>query len=70
MPSDKIKHLGENAHLLEATASLLIFNIEDLSAYHGDQDNISVDTDIELPPHYKTSNNIEYVLKDQIISTR
>lgn len=47
-----IKCLGESAYLLELPSKLRfnpIFNLEDLFAYCGHQDNMSEDIDIQLP---------------------
>ena len=47
-----------------------IFNVQDLYAYHGHQNEASAELDPQLPHHHNPPLEIEYVLDDQLVSTR
>ncbi|RVW78808.1 Transposon Ty3-I Gag-Pol polyprotein [Vitis vinifera] len=72
-PFRVLKRLGENAYLLELPSNLHfspIFNVEDLHIYHGHHNDISEQLDLQLPPTLSPRPEIEYVLDDQLVSTR
>ena len=67
------QELVENAYLLELPSDLhfsLIFNVEDLYIYHGHHNDVSEELDLQLPPTLSPRPEIEYVLDDQLVSTR
>ncbi|KAL6313353.1 hypothetical protein AAG906_001063 [Vitis piasezkii] len=47
-----------------------IFNVEDLYIYHGHHNDVSEELDLQLPPTLSPRLEIEYVLDDQLVSTR
>ncbi|KAL6316891.1 hypothetical protein AAG906_023546 [Vitis piasezkii] len=47
-----------------------IFNVEDLHIYHGHHNDVSEELDLQLPPTLSPRPEIEYVLDDQLVSTR
>ncbi|RVW46193.1 hypothetical protein CK203_086669 [Vitis vinifera] len=47
-----------------------IFNVEDLYIYHGHHNDVSEELDLQLPPTLSPRPEIEYVLDDQLVSTR
>ncbi|RVW25828.1 Transposon Ty3-G Gag-Pol polyprotein [Vitis vinifera] len=47
-----------------------IFNVEDLYIYHGHHNDVSKELDLQLPPTLSPRPEIEYVLDDQLVSTR
>ncbi|RVW54342.1 Transposon Ty3-I Gag-Pol polyprotein [Vitis vinifera] len=72
-PFRVLKRLGENAYLLELPSNLHfspIFNVEDLHIYHGHHNDVSEELDLQLPPTLSPRPEIEYVLDDQLVSTR
>ena len=72
-PFRVLKQLGENAYLLELPSNLHfspIFNVEDLHIYHGHHNDVSEELDLQLPPTLSPRPEIEYVLDDQLVSTR
>ena len=72
-PFRLLKRLGENAYLLELPSNLHfspIFNVEDLCIYHSHHNNVSEELDLQLPPTLSPRLEIEYVLDDQLMSTR
>ena len=72
-PFQVLKRLGENAYLLKFLSNLhfsLIFNVEDLYIYHGHHNDVSEELDLQLPPTLSPRPEIEYVLDDQLVSTR
>ena len=72
-PFRVLKRLGENAYLLELPLNLhfnQIFNVEDLYIYHGYHNDVSEELDLQLPPTLSPRPEIEYVLDDQLVSTR
>ncbi|RVW76445.1 Transposon Tf2-12 polyprotein [Vitis vinifera] len=72
-PFRVLKQLGENAYLLELPSNLHfspIFNVEDLYIYHGHHNDVSEELDLQLPPTLSPRPEIEYVLDDQLVSTR
>ena len=72
-PFRVLKRLGENAYLLEFPSNLHfspIFNVEDLYIYHGHHNDVSEELDLQLPPTLSPHPEIEYVLNDQLVSTR
>ncbi|RVW74852.1 Transposon Ty3-I Gag-Pol polyprotein [Vitis vinifera] len=72
-PFRVLKRLGENAYLLELPSNLHfspIFNVEDLYIYHGHHNDVSEELDLQLPPTLSPRPEIEYVLDDQLVSTR
>ena len=72
-PFRVLKRLGENAYLLELPSNLHfspIFNVEDLYIYHGHHNDVSEELDLQLPPTLSPHLEIEYVLDDQLVSTR
>ena len=67
------EELVENAYLLELPSNLHfspIFNVEDLYIYHGHHNDVSEELDLQLPPTLSPRPEIEYVLDDQLVSTR
>ncbi|RVW83628.1 Transposon Ty3-I Gag-Pol polyprotein [Vitis vinifera] len=72
-PFQVLKRLGENAYLLKLPSNLHfspIFNVEDLYIYHGHHNDVSEELDLQLPPTLSPRPEIEYVLDDQLVSTR
>ena len=72
-PLRVLKWLCENAYLLELPSDLHfspIFNVEDLYIYHGHHNDVSEELDLQLPPTLSPRPKIEYVLDDQLVSTR
>ena len=68
-----LKRLGENAYLLELTSDLHFSpksNVEDFFIYHGHQNEVSGELDLQLPPTLSPCLKIEYVLNDQRVSTQ
>ena len=61
-PFRVLKRLGENAYLLKLPLELHfspIFNMEDLYAYHGHQNEASAELDPQLPHHHSPPLEIE-----------
>ena len=72
-PFRVLKRLGENAYLWELPSNLHfspIFNVEDLYIYHDHHNDVSEELDLQLPPTLSPHLEIEYVLDDQLVSTR
>eukprot|EP00261_Vitis_vinifera_P039772 XP_019081015.1 PREDICTED: uncharacterized protein LOC109124002 isoform X1 [Vitis vinifera] len=68
-----VAFFSENAYLLELPSNLHfspIFNVEDLYIYHGHHNDVSEELDLQLPPTLSPRPEIEYVLDDQLVSTR
>ncbi|RVX13707.1 Glutathione S-transferase L2, chloroplastic [Vitis vinifera] len=68
-----VAFFSENAYLLELPSNLHfspIFNVEDLHIYHGHHNDVSEELDLQLPPTLSPHPEIEYVLDDQLVSTR
>ena len=68
-----VAFFSENAYLLELLSDLHfspIFNVEDLYIYHGHHNDVSEELDLQLSPTLSPRPEIEYVLDDQLVSTR
>jgi hypothetical protein len=72
-PFKVLKRLGDNAYLIHLPSNLTfspIFNIADLTPFHGPVDSATPTPPVSLPPSIKTRDEIAEILDDQIVSTR
>ncbi|RVW72071.1 hypothetical protein CK203_054768 [Vitis vinifera] len=66
-PSKMVMHL----HVIyEIYMKSPIFNVEDLCIHHGHHNDVSEELDLQSPPPLSSCPKIEYVLDDQLVSTR
>jgi hypothetical protein len=72
-PFKVLKRLGDNAYLIDLPSNLTfspIFNIADLTPFHGPVDGATPTPPVSLPPSIKPRDEITKILDDQIVSTR